>query len=97
MERVARLARMEVQNTEPYSPWENKAEIVIKIIKGKAKRRIFQSNMSKRVWDFGMVCEAEIYSRTAGKDGRTSLERLTGDTIEISECLEFEFYDLVLF
>ena len=44
-----------------------------------------------------MVWEADIYSRTAGKDGRTALEILTGDTIEISEWLEFEFYDLVWF
>ena len=44
-----------------------------------------------------MVGEAEIYSRTAGKDGRPSLERLTGDTIDISEWLECEFYDLVWF
>ena len=44
-----------------------------------------------------MVWEAEIYSRTAGKDGCAALERLTGDTIDISECLEFQFYDLVWF
>ena len=44
-----------------------------------------------------MVWEADIYSRTAGKDGRLPLERLTGDTIYISEWLEFEFYDLVWF
>ena len=44
-----------------------------------------------------MVWEAEIYSYTAGKDGRPYLERLTGDRIDISEWLEFEFYDLVWF
>ena len=59
---------MEVQTTEPYSPWQNKAESVIKIIKGKAKIRRVQRNIHKRVWYFGMVCEAEIYYRTAGKD-----------------------------
>ena len=44
-----------------------------------------------------MVWEADIYSRTAGKDGRLSLERLTGDMIDISEWLEFEFYELLWF
>ena len=44
-----------------------------------------------------MVWESEIYSHTVGKDGRPDLERLTGDMIDISEWLEFEFYDLVLF
>ena len=79
---------MEVQTTEPYSPWE-KSEIVIKIIKGKSKRRRVQRNITKRVWDFGMVWEAEIYYRTPGKDGRPDLERLTRDTIDISEWLGF--------
>ena len=71
--RVTGLERMEVQTTEPYSPCQNKAENVIKIIKGKAKIRRFQRNIHKRVWYFGMVWEAEIYYRTAGKDGRPSL------------------------
>ena len=39
----------------------------------------------------------EIYSYTAGKYGRSALERLTGDTIDISEWLEIEFSDLVRF
>ena len=50
MKRAARLARMEVRTAEPFSPWQNKAESVIKIIKGKAKRRRVQSNIPKRVW-----------------------------------------------
>ena len=84
MQILARLARMEVRTTEPYSPWKNKAESVIKIINGKPKRRRVQRNIPKRVWEFGMVWEAEIYSRTAGKDGRPALERFTGDMIDIS-------------
>ena len=97
IQRVARLTRMEVQTTEPYSPLQNKAEIFIKIIKVKANRRRFQRNIHKRVWDFGMVWEVDIYSRTAGKDGRPALELLTGDMINIYKWLEFEFYDLVWF
>ena len=44
-----------------------------------------------------MVWEAAIYSRTTGKDGHPALERLTGDTIDIYEWLEFEFYEIVWF
>jgi len=97
IQRVARLTRMEVQTTDPYSPWQNKAEMCINIIKGKANRRRFQRSIQKRVWDFGMVWEGGIYSRTAGKYGRPALELLTGDMIDIYEWLEFEFYDLVWF
>ena len=44
-----------------------------------------------------MFYESYTYSYTAGKDGRPALELLTGDTIDISEWLEFDFYDLVWF
>ena len=49
----------------------------------------------KRICDFGMVYESEILSRISpGHDGRTGIERIKGDTVEISECTDFEFYDL---
>ena len=57
MQRVARLARMGVCTTDPHSTWKNKAESVVKTIKVKPKRRISQINITKRVWDFGIVWE----------------------------------------
>ena len=49
----------------------------------------------KRVWDFGMVYEYEILSRISqGHHGRTGMERITGDMVDISEWTVFEFYDL---
>ena len=56
-------------------------------MKGKAKRRRVHRNIPKRVWDFGMVLEAGIYPRTAGKDGNPALEQLTGGAIDIPEWL----------
>ena len=53
--------KIEVQTTDSYSPWWNKAESDIKIIKGKANIRRVQRNIPKKVWDFGMVWEADIY------------------------------------
>ena len=97
MQKVARMERIEVQTTETYSLWQNKAESVIKTIKGKAKRRRVQRNITNMVWDFGMVWEVDIYYQTAGKDVHPALERLTGDKIDISECLEFEFYEILWF
>ena len=41
-----------------------------------------------------MVWEIEIYSRTVEQDGRTVLEKSTGDTINISDWIDFEFHDL---
>ena len=58
---------------------------MIKILKDQAKRRRIWRRVPKRIWDFGLIWEAETYSRTVGKDGQTPMERLTGDTIGISE------------
>ena len=78
---------MHVRTTKPHTPWQNKAEILINIIKGKYKRRIVQINIPKKVWEFGMVWETEIYYHTTVKDRCPALEHLTGDTIDISEFL----------
>ena len=67
------------------------------MIKEKDKRRRVQRNIPKRVREFVMVSEAEIYSCTAVKYGHPALELLTWDMIDISEWLEFEFYDFVWF
>ena len=64
------------------------------ILKDKANHRRIRRRVPKRIWDFGLVWEAEIYSRTAGKYGQTPMEKLAGDTLNISECTESEFYNL---
>ena len=81
--------------TEPYSQWQNRAEDSVRELKRRWKRRMIKRRAPKRVWDFGFVYEAEILSRIArGRDGRTGIERLTGDSCDISEWIDFEFYDL---
>jgi hypothetical protein len=53
-------------------------------------------SIPSRLWDFGLIYESEIMSRTArGSEHRTGIERLTGDTVDISEWLDFELYDPV--
>ena len=43
-----------------------------------------------------MVVESKILTQMArGQDCRTRYEEVTGQTAEISEWLDFEFYDLV--
>ena len=49
-----------------------------------------------RLWDYGLVYEAKIMTRIASSyDLRTGYERVTGDTCDISEWIDFEFYDLI--
>ena len=44
-----------------------------------------------------MLWEAEIYSRTSSKGRHPDVEPLIEETIDISEWLKFEFYDLLWF
>ena len=47
-----------------------------------------------RLWDYGLVYITELQSILArGSDRRLGFEKLTGETIDISEWLDFEFYD----
>ena len=81
--------------TEPHSPWQNKCENMIGVIMKKAKARRVRRRIPNKVWDYQIVWECQVYSRTCHNGRDTGLERLTGDTIDISEWLDFEFYDLV--
>ena len=60
------------------------------------KLRMTKKKVPKRLWDFGLIYESELLSRMArGADRRTGYEVVTGQTPDISEWLDFEFYDLV--
>ena len=74
----------------------HRAETEIREIKAKWKSRMRSNQVPTRLWDYGLVYIAEIQSILArGADLRPGIERLTGDTIDISEWLDFDFYDRV--
>ena len=74
----------------------SRAEAEIREVKTKWKARMRMSQVPNRLWDYGLVYVAEIQSLLArGPDKRTGIERLTGDTIDISEWLDFDFYERV--
>ena len=81
--------------TETYSHWQNWVEDDIKRINIRWKIIIRSTGCSTRLWDYGMKHDAELLSRIAPKYGRPPLENLAGYTINISEYLEFDFYDPV--
>jgi hypothetical protein len=81
-----------VFRTEPDTPWQNKAERIIGELRRRWRSRMSARNVPSRLWDFGFVYECEIMSRMArGPDFRPGVEILTGDTVNISEWLDFEF------
>ena len=90
--------RIKIKQTEPYSPWQNQAESAIRELKKHWKHRMLVKRIPRHLWDYGLVYESEIMSRTArGDDKRTGIERITSDTPDISEWIDFDFYDPVWF
>jgi hypothetical protein len=83
--------------TEPGKKNQNHAaERDIGELKKRWRRRRTKKDASHRLWDCGMVHEAELMKRYArGRDGRTGYEEVTGNAPDISEGCDFEFYDLV--
>lgn len=66
------------------------------VLKSRWKVQMQRKNVPSRLWDYGLVYEGEILSRiTRHNHPRTGLEQLMGDTPDISEWLDFEFYDQV--
>ena len=62
---------------------------------------MFRTNCPRRLWSYGLphVCAImRLTASYAGRlQGRTPLEAITGETPDISEYLDFGFYDLVWF
>ena len=58
-------------------------------------------NVPRRLWDFcfNWICETDNRSVSSSHyaKGRTPIEHITGETPDISEYLDFGFYDWVLY
>ena len=77
---------------------QNKFEDERRLYKSQWKSCMVTNNYPKWVWDFALVYEMEILSMIAReRDGIPGLEKLTGDTVDIIEYLDFTFWDLIWF
>ena len=87
--------------TEPDRPNHNFAEGVIRKIRKKWYRVMVKKSVPRRLWDYGLRWVCEIQNRTSnsarGLNGRCLLEKVTGESVDISEYLDFGFYDWVWF
>jgi hypothetical protein len=74
----------------------HRAETEIREVKTKWKTRMRENQVPARLWDYGLVYIAEIQSLIArGVDQRPGIEKVMGQTVDISEWLDFDFYDRV--
>ena len=98
-QRYIRKYNINSQVTEPERPNQNPVESVIRELKKRWFRIMYRSNCPIRLWDYGLMHVAALMNRTASNsgylNGRTPLELITGETPDISEFLDFGFYDRV--
>jgi hypothetical protein len=80
---------------------ENPAEGSIREVKKRWYRVMKKMNVPHRLWDFGLIWICETGNLTVSSsryaNGRTPLEIITGETPDISEYLDFTFYDWVIY
>jgi hypothetical protein len=97
MMKEIRKLRIKLHNSEKGRSSQNhRAETEIRELKRRWKARMVERQVPPRLWDYGIVYVSEILSITArSKDGRPGMEEVKGETIDISEWLDFEFYDYV--
>ena len=83
--------------TEPDRPNHNFAEGVIREVRKKWFRVMVKKRVPKRLWDYGFCWVCEIQNRTSNTsrelNGRCPLEKITGESVDITEYLDFGFYD----
>jgi hypothetical protein len=74
----------------------HRAETEIREVKTKWKTRMRQNQVPSRLWDYGLVYIAEVQSLLGrGSDNRPGIEKIMGQTVDISEWLDFDFYERV--
>lgn len=87
--------------TEPHSPWQNRAERTIKELKKMVRLLMHTQRVPLRLWDFAAVYASEVMCRTAqplySLHGRTPIEIVTGETPDISEYVQFTFYQAIYY
>ncbi len=80
---------------------QNPAEGTIREVRKKWYRTMFKTNCPKRLWTYGVPLVCAIMRMTASYagrlQGRTPMEAALGETPDISEYLDFGFYDWVWF
>ena len=85
--------------TQPHRPNQNPSETVIRELRKKWYRAMFRTNCPKALWNFGLPHFSKLMQLTAtyaaNLNGKTPLEIITGETPDISQYLDFAWYDWV--
>jgi hypothetical protein len=93
---ICQEAGIRVTQTEHDSPWQNQTEVEIRELKRHVRRFMMRTQTPLLLWDFCCLYTTELRNRIARPvpklNGRTPYEILTGSTPDVSEFLEFTWY-----
>jgi hypothetical protein len=85
--------------SEPYSPWQNRAESSIRELKSGIRRATFRARSPKRLWDYCGEWVSAVRQLTAhdipSLGGRVPSEIVKGFTPNISDYTQFNWYQYV--
>ncbi len=73
------------------------ADVAIRGLKTRWHDKTVSKNVPRRCWNYGLKHAAKVMQMIPGNrhDSRTGYEEVTGKTPDISELLDFDFWDLV--
>lgn len=87
--------------TDPYSPWQNRAESEIREVKRLSARWMVRTASPRRLWDHSLELASLIRSHTALNmyklQGEVPQTIMMGQTADISHLSEFAWYDWVYY
>ena len=70
------------------------AEREIRELKKQWRNCMLRQKVPPRLWDYGLVYETNILNRIPrGQQQRTGIEVVTGKTPDISDWIDFKFYN----
>jgi hypothetical protein len=88
-----------VHQTEPYTPWSDRAELAIRELKRKTRRIMASSHCPRRLWDDCLELVGDINAHTVHDnfelDGQTPQALVTGVAPDISSLAEFRWFQWV--
>jgi hypothetical protein len=96
---IVKEFRINQRTTEPHSPWQNRAEAEIRELKKGIRRAMRRTRTPYRLWDFCGEWVSAVRRLTAhaipGLEGRVPAEAIEGNTPDISEYAQFDWYQYV--
>ena len=96
---ICRKYNIKQETTEPHHPQQNPAERQIQEVKKRANMIMDRTGCPENVWYLAVQYVVYLLNRTANEalKWKTPLEVAFGDTPDISNLLQFEFWELVYY